>query len=119
VVRHPESGQYRRTRPFVLTLRYSRKAVRLLAWRSSTQGWAELREQAFRRCGGALRVVVLDNLKEGVLTPAVYEPRLNPLYRDVPAHYGVVALPCRMRHPDRKAYGSHCTSWDGCDCDRR
>jgi hypothetical protein len=26
----------------------------------------------------------------------------NPLYRDVLAHYGVVALPCRVRHPDRK-----------------
>jgi transposase len=94
MVRHPETGKYRRTRLFVLTLGYSRKAVRLLAWRSSTQGWAELHEQAFRRLGGAPRVMVLDNLKEGVLTPDVYEPRLNPLYRDVLAHYGVVALPC-------------------------
>jgi transposase len=102
MVRQPETGQYRRTRLFVLTLGYSRKAVRLLTWRSSTQGWAELHEQAFRRLGGAPRVVVLDNLKEGVLTPDVYEPRLNPLYRDVLAHYGVVALPCRIRDPDRK-----------------
>jgi hypothetical protein len=67
MVRHPEGGQYRRTRLFVLTLGYSRKAVRLLTWHSSTQGWAELHEQAFRRLGGAPRVVVLDNLKEGVL----------------------------------------------------
>src|SRR5437879_69734 len=27
---------------------------------------------------------------------------LNPLYRDVLAHYGVVALPCRVADPDRK-----------------
>ena len=27
---------------------------------------------------------------------------LNPLYRDVLAHYGVVALPCRVGDPDRK-----------------
>ena len=46
--------------------------------------------------------VVLDNLREGVLTPDVYDPTLNPLYRDVLAHYGVVALPCRVRDPDRK-----------------
>jgi hypothetical protein len=45
---------------------------------------------------------VLDNLREGVITPDVYEPLLNPLYRDVLAHYGVVALPCRVRDPDRK-----------------
>ncbi|MCY4028054.1 MAG: IS21 family transposase, partial [Acidobacteria bacterium] len=44
----------------------------------------------------------VDNLKEGVLTPDVYDPKLNPLYRDVLAHYGVVPLPCRVRDPDRK-----------------
>ena len=102
MVRHPATGKYRRTRLFVLTLGYSRKAVRLLAWHSSAQSWAELHEQAFRRLGGTPRVIVLDNLKEGVLTPDVYEPTLNPLYRDVLAHYGVVALPCRIRDPDRK-----------------
>jgi hypothetical protein len=61
-----------------------------------------LHEQAFRRLGGSTRVVVLDNLKEGVLVPDIYDPSLNPLYRDVLAHYGVVALPCRIRDPDRK-----------------
>jgi len=102
MVRHPETGQHRRTRLFVLTLGYSRKAVRLLVWQSSTQIWAELHERAFRRLGGTVRVIVLDNLKEGVLTPDLYDPALNPLYRDVLAHYGVVALPCRVGDPDRK-----------------
>jgi hypothetical protein len=45
---------------------------------------------------------VLDNLREGVLAPDIYDPTLNPLYRDVLTHYGVVALPCRVRNPDRK-----------------
>ena len=102
MVRDPDTGKYRRTRLFVLTLGYSRKAVRLLVQRSSAQVWAELHERAFRRLGGTVRVVVLDNLKEGVLTPDIYDPTLNPLYRDVLAHYGVVALPCRVRDPDRK-----------------
>ena len=102
MVRYPETGKYRRTRLFVFTLGYSRKCVRLLVWKSSSPVWAQLHEKAFRRLGGAPRVVVLDNLKEGVLTPDVYDPALNPLYRDVLAHYGVTALPCRVRHPDRK-----------------
>ena len=96
------TGKYRRTRLFVLTLAYSRKAVRLLTWRSSAQIWCELHERAFRRIGGTVKVIVLDNLKEGVLTPDIYDPALNPLYRDVLAHYGVVALPCRVGDPDRK-----------------
>ena len=102
MVRDPLSGKYRRTRLFVLTLGYSRKSVRLLVFRSSSQIWAELHEQAFRRLGGCTRVVVLDNLREGVLTPDIYNPTLNPLYRDVLKHYSVVALPCRVAHPDRK-----------------
>lgn len=102
MVRDPATGKYRRTRLFVLTLGYSRKSVRLLVWRSSAQVWAELHERAFRRLGGTVRVLVLDNLREGVFQPDVYDPTLNPLYRDVLAHYGVVALPCRVGDPDRK-----------------
>jgi transposase len=102
MVRDPQSDRYRRTRLFVLTLGYSRKCVRLLTFQSSTRTWAELHEQAFRRLGGATKTVVLDNLGEGVLKPDIYDPALNPLYRDVLAHYGAVALPCRVADPDRK-----------------
>ena len=101
-VRDPQSGKYRRTRLFVMTLGYSRKCVRLLTFRSSSRIWAELHETAFRRLGGSVRVVVLDNLREGILKPDLYDPELNPLYRDVLAHYGAVALPCRVKDPDRK-----------------
>jgi transposase len=102
MVRDDQTGKYRRTRLFVLTLGYSRKAVRLLVFRSSSQTWAELHEKAFRRLGGSPRTVVLDNLREGVLKADLYDPTLNPLYRDVLAHYGVVAMPCRVKDPDRK-----------------
>ena len=102
MVRDPNTGKYRRTRLFVLTLGYSRKSVRLLTFKSSGRIWSELHEQAFRRLGGSTRVVVLDNLREGVLKPDIHDPALNPLYRDVLAHYGAVALPCRIAHPDRK-----------------
>ena len=80
----------------------SRKSVRLLTFRSSARFWAELHERAFRRLGGTTRIVVLDNLREGVLVPDIYDPALNPLYRDVLAHYGAVAMPCRIQDPDRK-----------------
>jgi transposase len=102
MVLHAETGKYRRMRLFVFTLGCSRKSVRLLTFKSSSKIWAELHEEAFRRLGGAPRLVVLDNLKEGVLKPDIYEPSLNPLYEDVLAHYGVTALPCRVRDPNRK-----------------
>jgi transposase len=102
MARDPHSGKYRRMRLFVLTLGYSRKSIRLLVFQSSTQTWAELHEQAFRRLGGCTRVVVLDNLGEGVLKPDIYDPTLNPVYADMLRHYGVVAMPCRVADPDRK-----------------
>lgn len=102
MVRDPATGKYRRTRLFVLTLGYSRKCVRLLTFASSARQWVELHEQAFRRLGGVPKVMVLDNLKEGVLKPDLYDPGLNPLYRDLLKQYGIVALPCRVADPDRK-----------------
>ncbi len=102
MIRDPQSGKYRRSRLFVLTLGYSRKSVRLLVFRSSSQIWADLHEQAFRRLGGVTRTIVLDNLREGVLTPDIYDPTINPLFRDLLKHYGAVALPCRVNDPDRK-----------------
>ena len=74
MVRDPESRKYRRTRLFVMTLGCSRKSVCLLTFRSSSRIWAELHERAFRRLGGATRIVALDNLREGVLVPDIYDP---------------------------------------------
>jgi transposase len=102
MVMDPRTGKLRRTRLFVMTLGYSRKSIRLLTFLSSTQIWCQLHEQAFRRLGGVPRIVVLDNLGEGVLKPDIYDPAINPLYRDVLAHYGAVAMPCRVADPDRK-----------------
>src|SRR6058998_2483316 len=102
MVRYPQTGKYRRTRLFVMTLGYSGKCVRFLVFRSSVQIWAELHEKAFRRLGGSTRIVVLDNLREGVLAPDFYDPSLHPLYRDLLQHYGSIAMPCRVRDPDRK-----------------
>ncbi len=109
MVRHRATGKYRRVRLFLLTLTltlaHSRKSVRLLTWKSSLRIWAELHEQAFRRLGGVTATEVLDNLREGVLRPDIQDPLLNPIYRDMLKHYGVVGLPCRVRDPDRKGQG--------------
>jgi len=47
MVRDAQSGKYRRTRLFVLTLGYSRKCVRLLTWRSSVRTWANCMRKHF------------------------------------------------------------------------
>jgi transposase len=102
LTRDPRSGKYRRPRLFVMTLSNSRHAFRKTVWRSSTETWCRLHEEAFAYFGGAPQTIRLDNLKEGVLRPDVWDPQLNPLYAKMLQHFGVVPLVCRPYAPDLK-----------------
>ena len=97
-----ETGKYKKPYLFVMTLKYSGKSFRKVVFKTSQEIWAGLHEGAFRSFGGCPQYVVLDNLKEGVIKPDLYEPRLNPVYAAALAHYGVIADPCRVRDPNRK-----------------
>ena len=103
----PGGDRYKKPRLFVATLRHSRRSFRRVVWKSSQQVWAQLHEQAFRYFGGCTQYVVLDNLKEGVLKPDLYEPELNPVYAATLAHYGALADPARVRDPNRKGTVEH------------
>jgi transposase len=96
------NGKLRRPYLFVMTLKFSGKCFRKVTWKTSQQIWAQLHEQAWRSFGGSCRYVVLDNLREGVITPDLYEPGLNPVYAAMLNHYSVVADVCRVGDPNRK-----------------
>ena len=96
------NGKYRRPYLFVMTLKYSGKSFRKVVWKTNQETWARLHEEAFRALGGSTKYVVLDNLREGVIKPDLYEPQLNPVYAALLAHYGVVADVCRVGDPNRK-----------------
>jgi len=100
--RDPRSGKYRKPRLFVMTLGMSRHSFRRVVWNSSQRVWCELHEEAFAYFGGSTVTIRLDNLREGVIDPDVYDPNLNALYAAMLTHYGVVALPCRPYAPDLK-----------------
>jgi hypothetical protein len=54
-----------------------------------------------------VRVIVLDDRGEGVVTPDVLQRHAEPaLLGRAGAHYGAVALPCRVRNPDREGTGA-------------
>ena len=96
------SGKYRRPRLFIMTLKFSGRAFRKVVWNSSKETWCRLHEEAFRYFTGCTQYVALDNLKEGVIKPDIYEPDLNPLYAAILEHYHVVADPARVGDSDRK-----------------
>jgi transposase/5S rRNA maturation endonuclease (ribonuclease M5) len=97
-----DNGRYRRPRLFVMVLKYSGRAFRKVVWSSSKETWCRLHEEAFRYFGGCPQYISLDNLKEGVIKPDIYDPDLNILYAAVLSHYGVVADPARVNDANRK-----------------
>lgn len=97
-----QSGKYRRPYLFVMTLKYSGKSFRKVVWKADQESWARLHEEAFRTFGGSVEYVVLDNLKQGVIRPDLYEPAINPVYAAMLAHYGAVADAARVADPNRK-----------------
>ncbi len=102
LTRDPRTGKYRRPRLFVMTLSNSRHSFRKVTVRSSTETWCRLHEEAFAYFGGTPQTIRLDNLKEGVIKPDVYDPQLNALYAKMLDHYGIAPLPCRPYAPDLK-----------------
>ena len=96
------SGKYRRPRLFIMTLKYSGRAFRKVVWKSSKETWCRLHEEAFRYFTGCTQYVTLDNLKEGVIKPDIYDPELNSLYAAMLEHYGVTADPARVNDSNRK-----------------
>lgn len=96
------TGKYRRPWLFVLSLKYSGKAFRKVVWKADQEAWARLHEEAFHALGGACEYVVLDNLKQGVIRPDLYEPQYNAVYAALLAHYGTTADACRVADPNRK-----------------
>jgi transposase/5S rRNA maturation endonuclease (ribonuclease M5) len=96
------TGRYRRPRLFIMTLKYSRRAFRKVVWKSSKETWCRLHEEAFWYFKGCTQYVMLDNLKEGVIKPDIYDPELNALYAAVLEHYGVTADTARVNDSNRK-----------------
>jgi len=97
-----ENGKWRKPYLFVMTLKYSAKTFRKVVWKTSSVVWAQLHEEAFRFFGGCPQYIVLDNLKEGVMKPDIYEPELNRVYAAFLKHYEVIGDPARVRDPNRK-----------------
>jgi len=97
-----ENGKRRKTHLFRITLSYSRKGYSEVTLTQESDSFLRSLENAFRTFGGAPEVVVIDNLKAGVLRADVYDPQLNPKLRDFAQHYGTCIMPCRVRTPRHK-----------------
>ena len=53
--------------------------------------------------GGVPVRISLDNLKTGIISPDLYDPKLNQAYADLAEYYNIFLDPCRVRKPKDKA----------------
>jgi transposase len=99
----PTAGAVREAQVFVAVLGASNYAYAESTWTQSLPDWIGSHVRAFAYFGGVTELVVHDNLKSGVTRPCRYEPESNHAYLDLITHYGVAALPGRVRSPRDQA----------------
>ena len=64
--------------------------------------WIEAHVAALGFFGGAPRRLVTDNLKASLISPDLYDPKLNRTYAELASHYDVLIDPARARKPKDK-----------------
>lgn len=87
---------------FIGTLSHSRMKYVELTFRQDQASFVYSHIRMFEFFGGVPSRIVPDNLKSGVISPDLYDPRLNRTYRDMAEHYGTFIDPARVVHPKDK-----------------
>jgi hypothetical protein len=73
-----------------------------LTFRQDQMSFANSHVRMFEFFGGVPARVIPDNLKTGVITPDLYDPRLNRSYNEVCEFYGCFVDAARVVHPKDK-----------------
>ena len=102
-IHNPGSGDVQQAAVFVAVLGASSYTFAEATSSQDLRNWIGSHIRALEFFGGAVEVVVPDNLKSAVTHPSYYEPDLNPTYRDLGEHYGVAIIPTRPYRARDKA----------------
>jgi len=111
----PVTERARRVWAFVMVLACSRHMFVRPVLRMDQLSWVMAHVEAFAFFGSVTRRLVPDNLKTGVISSDLYDPKLNRAYAEMAEFYGVLIDPARASKPTDKALSSYCTSWVSSD----
>ena len=97
-------GGRRRLSFFVMVLAHSRMMYAQFSFSQTMEHWLGAHRNAFEFFGGVPEMVMVDNCKTAVLTPAAAgrEALFHPLYLDFARHYGFAIKACNVRRPNEK-----------------
>lgn len=97
-----QNGKLRKTYIFVMTLSHSRYRYVEFTNSQNQLTWAQLHINAFQFFGGVPAIIVLDNLKSGVIQPNIYDPTLNETYSELSRFFGFAIDPTKVYTPEHK-----------------
>ena len=97
------TGEVHEAHVFVGILCFSQKIFAHAAEDEKKPNWLESHRRMFNFYGGTTKVIVPDQLKNGVIKTHLYDPDLNPDYVELAKHYGIAVVPARRKHPRDKA----------------
>ncbi len=98
----PKTNRQRKTYAFVMTLSHSRYRFVRFVFKQDVANWIDCHIRAFEFFGAVPEIIVIDNLKAGVIKPDLYDPLINRAYGELERHYGFVVDPARVRTPEHK-----------------
>jgi transposase len=87
---------------FIATLAFSRHKYVDFVFKQDQKSFVRSHVNMMIFFNGVPEIIVIDNLKSGVVKPDLYDPHFNRLYREMAEHYGCFIDPCRVRKPQDK-----------------
>jgi transposase len=98
----PVTQRARRVWAFVMVLACCRHMFVRPVLKMDTRAWIEAHVAAFEFFGAVPARLVVDNLKTGVITADIYDPKLNRAYTEMAEHYDCLIDPARALRPKDK-----------------
>jgi transposase len=87
---------------FIATLSYSRHKYVDFVFKQDQKSFVRSHINMMNFFNGVPEIIIIDNLKSGVVKPDLYDPHFNQLYREMAEHYDCFIDPCRVRKPQDK-----------------
>jgi transposase len=98
----PSQGRRRTLYAFIGTLSHSRMKFVELTFSQNQTSFVNSHIRMFDFYGGVPSVIIIDNLKSGVIKPDLYDPSLNRAYREAVEHYDCFIDTARPGKPKDK-----------------
>jgi transposase len=87
---------------FIATLGNSRHKYIEFVYKQDQKSFVRSHVTMMHYSNGVPEIIIIDNLKSGIIKPDLYDPKLNRLYQEMAEYDGCFIDPCRMAKPKDK-----------------